>query len=234
MLEDRGKMTQGLDKRRKICINHIAKSYGDKQVFTDFSAEIPMGQCTVLMGPSGCGKTTLLRILMGLTPADVGSVSGMPERYSTVFQEDRLCMDRTAIENVAMVLDTETIAQTDSQNGVVNEQREQTAEKHLSRKQQIINITTAHLVAVGLQADDMAHPVSAYSGGMRRRVAIVRAVLAAGEMLLLDEPFQGLDEATKHQVSSYLKDHQRGRTILMVTHDPQEATLLGDHMIKMI
>jgi NitT/TauT family transport system ATP-binding protein len=88
-----------------IRIKNISKAYGDKQVLNHISKEFPSGETTVIMGASGCGKTTLLRILLGLEKADSGEVTGMPERVAVLFQEDRLCEDVSAYENIALVLE---------------------------------------------------------------------------------------------------------------------------------
>jgi NitT/TauT family transport system ATP-binding protein len=186
-----------------IIIDNLSKSYGDKQVLSGFSAVIEEGACTVLMGPSGCGKTTLLRILMGLEQADGGKVSGIPERIAAVFQENRLCEEFSAVTNVAMVLDRKIPQETIRQ----------------------------HLLRIGLP-DSQDQPVSELSGGMKRRVAIVRALLADAELLLLDEPFKGLDEATKREVMDYFKVQSAGKTSLVVTHDPAEAAQLSQKILR--
>lgn len=84
----------------------------------------------------------------------------------------------------------------------------------------------AEFAAVGLH-DYEGKPVSQLSGGMKRRIAVVRAVCAAGGLLLLDEPFTGLDEGTKEQVIHYIKDRAAGRTVVVVTHDAQDAVQMG-------
>ena len=74
-----------------IRLDNISKSFGDKKVLTNFSAVIKKGKVTCIMGPSGCGKTTLLNIMAGLLTPDEGNITGIPERKSAVFQEERLC-----------------------------------------------------------------------------------------------------------------------------------------------
>ena len=76
-------------------------------------------------------------------------------------------------------------------------------------------------------------PVRDYSGGMKRRVALVRAILAQSDVLFLDEPLKGLDERTKESVVSYLKRHFNGRTVIMVTHDRDEVTAFGAELITL-
>ena len=153
------------------------------------------------MGPSGCGKTTLLRILMGFEKPDAGSITGMPEKLSAVFQENRLTEDFSGVENICLVLERGT-----------RKERVELAEWHLAR--------------MGLK-DSMEQPVRELSGGMKRRVAIIRAVLAEANLILLDEPFKGLDEVTKDTVMEYFMESTKEKTTIVVTHDPLEVKKLG-------
>ena len=207
--------------------------------------EIPKGEWTYIKGPSGCGKTTLLRILMGLEKADSGkiiwdaseqthnsqsrwrvssarsegAISAENERpnITAVFQEDRLCMNESAIRNVSMVLHNHSLHSLTGYNQKINGRRADVREQIVS-----------HFSRVGLiDREVLNQPVNRLSGGMRRRVAIVRAVMAQGDILLLDEPFQGLDEGTKKQVIQYLKEEQNGRTMVLVTHEGEDADIIG-------
>lgn len=90
----------------------------------------------------------------------------------------------------------------------------------------------AHLAAVGLE-QSMTQPVRELSGGMKRRVAIVRAVLAEKDALFLDEPLKGLDEAMREQIAAYLREHTRGVTTVMVTHDPEEVGLMEARLVRL-
>jgi NitT/TauT family transport system ATP-binding protein len=188
-----------------IHINNISKRFGDKIVLRNFSSIIYGHQYNFIMGPSGCGKTTLLNILMGFILPDDGTITGVPEKKSAVFQEDRLCESFSAVSNVRMVcsrnMDTQTIG------------------KHLTR--------------VGIKEDSIHLPVSKLSGGMRRRVAIVRAILAESEILFLDEPLKGLDSDTKQLVIQYIKANTQGKTVIMVTHDEDEVKKLNGNLICM-
>lgn len=186
-----------------IEMEHIQKSYGKQVVLADFSMEVKDGETVCLMGTSGIGKTTLLRILAGLTKPDGGKILGVQgKKITMVFQEDRLIDWADAIANVELVLG-----------------------KNARR-----DFLRAELEAVGLH-DCEGKPVAQLSGGMKRRVAIVRAVCAGGEILLLDEPFTGLDEQTRKQAADYLKTRTQGRTVIMVTHDVQDAVRLGARVV---
>ena len=150
------------------------------------------------MGASGCGKTTLLRILCGLLPPDSGRIDGAEGAwYSAVFQEDRLCENLTAAANIRLVTGN-------------------------SRSREEIE---SALAAVGL-ADCSGKPVREFSGGMKRRTALVRALLAEYSVLVLDEPFKGLDESTREQTAGWCRKMTAGKTVILVTHDPRDCELL--------
>jgi len=195
-------------------MKHIKKSYGDQKILTDFSISIKEREKICLMGASGIGKTTILRILAGLVKPDSGQISGLQgKKISMVFQEERLLDWTDAIENVALVL---------------NQKKFGRGKK--TRKAAIADFLQKEFDAVGLH-DYKEKPVSQLSGGMRRRIAIVRALCAEGELLLLDEPFTGLDAATKARTAKYLKSRVAGRMVVMVTHDLQEAAQLGARVV---
>jgi len=187
-----------------IIVSEVSKSFGSNLVLDRFSAIFPENELTIIMGPSGCGKTTLLNILMGFISPDTGSVSGVPAHKSAVFQEDRLCESFNAVSNVRLVCDRKV-----DKNTIIT-----------------------HLERIGLKGS-LSKPVSDLSGGMRRRVAIVRAILAESDVLFLDEPFKGLDDETKKTVMQYLKDNIGKRTVIMVTHDMDEVKALDGRLITM-
>lgn len=189
---------------KDLKLTGISKSYGPKQVLRDLTTTFPAGKVTCIMGPSGCGKTTLLNILMGFQSPDEGRVENLPERLAAVFQEDRLCEDFSAVANVRLVT-----GKTLDETAIVD-----------------------CLHAFGL-AGSTHVPVRELSGGMKRRVAIARAVLAGGDLLILDEPFKGLDEATRDTVAAEVKKRTRGLTVVMVTHDPAEAALMDAEILEM-
>ena len=181
-----------------IVLHALCKSIGEKSVLRDVSGTLAAGRITGLMAPSGAGKTTLLRILMGLEQADSGRIDGLDGlRLSAVFQEDRLCDQLDGVSNLRLV--TPSLSRAEARKA---------------------------LEAVGL-ADCIGQPTRELSGGQRRRVAILRGLLADYDLLILDEPFKGLDRETKQLV---IEDTQRrcmGKTVLLVTHDPTELDALG-------
>lgn len=187
---------------KKIYVKNVSKSFGSKKVLQNLNLTIEPGKISCIMAPSGAGKTTLLRILMGLEEADSGCITGLEgKRFSAIFQEERLCEYMTAVENIRLV--TPGL----DAGSVVQE-----------------------MDRLGL-GDCCAQPVSQLSGGMRRRVSILRALLAAYDVLCLDEPFKGLDDARKEQTLAYVKQKAAGRTVLFVTHDEKEALALGAEVI---
>lgn len=175
-----------------IVLEHVYKSYGSKAVLTDVSYQIPLGSICVLTAPSGAGKTTLLRLLLGLEKPDSGSIRGVPQKKSAVFQEDRLCPGLTVRGNLRMALP-----------------------KYDEQK------ATALLRQLHLE-DSLSTPACQLSGGMARRAALARALLSESELLTLDEPFTGLDEANRLAAMQAILHHRNGRTLLLVTHRIEE------------
>ena len=147
----------------KLEIKSLSKRFGEKILFENLS--LTVDGPAVLWAPSGWGKTTLLRILMGLEAPTSGSVEGVG-RVSAVFQEDRLCPQLTAEENVALVLPAEQY------------------KLKIQYKEQIRD----NLIRLGLDEEALVLPARKLSGGQKRRTALLRALWAESDTLLLDEP----------------------------------------------
>ena len=204
----------------RLTIQHLTKAYGSVPVWNDVSLELSSGRSYCLMGPSGCGKTTFLRILLGLEQADGGSIlvtypgenaslplaaSPLRGAMSAVFQEDRLCEEFSPLHNVMLA-----------------------ADRHLNRKQVYGELCRL------LPEESVLRPVSTLSGGMKRRVAILRAMLAPSSAILMDEPFTGLDEETKDRVIAYIKEKAAGRLLLVSTHQEEDISSLNASLLRLI
>ena len=167
------------------------------------------GEILAVVGPSGCGKTTLLEILCGLLEPDGGTVDAQPA--ALMAQRDLLLPWASAVDNAALAL---RVA------GVAREQARAQA--------------TALLRDFGLAGFERARPHE-LSGGMRQRVAFLRTLLAGAPVLCLDEPFGALDAISRTDMQAWLAGAlaREPRTVLLVTHDVEEACVLADRVCVM-
>ncbi|MDE6882165.1 MAG: ATP-binding cassette domain-containing protein [Lachnospiraceae bacterium] len=205
-------------------MQHVDKAYNGQPVLQDFSLTMEAGGRYLLMAPSGAGKTTLLKIMTGLEQADRGEAEGMSDRIGMVFQEDRLCEEYDAVCNILLGMKTGG-KKGAPPNGFTG----------MARRQQAAYVRQQ--AAEILPEDCLTKPVKNLSGGMRRRVALLRALLSDADVLVLDEPFTGLDEETRVRCAGFLMDNLQGRTLVMSTHREEDADLmqaarvvLGDFM----
>ena len=157
------------------------------------------------MAPSGYGKTTLLRILVGLEPYEKGTITGIQnQKIAYVFQEDRLLPWLSVRENIEYVLLSSMTKANDS--------------KKVDDLLELLKLNK-----------EQHQKVTTLSGGMRRRVALGRALAYEGDILVMDEPFRGIDKSLKEQIiNGILHLHKQNPfTIICVTHDLEEAKALG-------
>ncbi|MDD4291173.1 MAG: ABC transporter ATP-binding protein [Clostridia bacterium] len=175
----------------EIILKNVSKSFDGKQVIRGLSHTFSSSLPNVITGASGCGKTTLINMLLGTLKPDSGEII-IPEgtRFSAVFQEDRL------IENMSVFLNVKLVANK-------NVPREK-----ISRLISEIGLADSEFV----QAKDL-------SGGMKRRTAIARALVADFDVLILDEPFNGLDQENKTAVFNLINNYAKDKLIIYVTHD---------------
>ncbi|BAL00948.1 ABC transporter ATP-binding protein [Oscillibacter valericigenes Sjm18-20] len=175
-------------------IANLSKAYAGVQVLRDVNLTLGPG-VTCLMAPSGAGKTTLVRILLGLERPDGGTVTGLETaRFSAVFQEDRLLERLDAAGNLRFVL-----------GAAYDEGR------------------AAELLGeLGLDGVG-GKPAGEYSGGMKRRLALARALSVSFDFLALDEPFTGLDGENRKKAIVCIRRRAAGKTVLLVTHDMEDA-----------
>lgn len=187
----------------ELSFEDVAKGFDGNTVIEGFTLEVPPGGRAALMAPSGSGKTTLLRLACALDHHDYG-VLGRTPHVSAMLQEARLIEGLTAPENLALTARTAP---------------------ELTYGLSLL----AQLLEGAPEA--LAKPVSQLSGGMRRRVELARALAHPSAVLLLDEPFTGLDAATRERTALLAEAHLHGRTLLMATHDEADAALMGAQVV---
>ncbi|CAN7344004.1 ABC transporter ATP-binding protein [Variovorax paradoxus] len=193
-------------------------SGGELQVLEGIDLHIPAGRFVSIVGTSGCGKSTLLRLILGLDAQYEGRIlldgepiSGPGRERGIVFQDHRLFPWLTVEQNIAVGLRNAPFS--------AKEKRELVAE---------------HVALVGLEGFEKSWPHQ-ISGGMAQRVAIARGLVNRPRVLLLDEPFGALDALTRSRLQNELQRiWQKERiTMLLVTHDVEEAVFLGDRVVVM-
>ena len=185
-------------------LRDIGVVFGDKTVLRNCSLSLPDGARVALMGPSGCGKTTLLRVALGLHSPDSGTVENGFSRSAAMFQEPRLLPWRSAMENVNLVLS----------DGPDTE-----------------SAARAWLEKVELGEDAELFP-GEMSGGMQQRLSLARALAYGPDLLVLDEPFKGLDEALRSRMISLISCSAVNCAILLATHSEEEAVALGCRIFR--
>ncbi|MGE0255696.1 MAG: ABC transporter ATP-binding protein [Alphaproteobacteria bacterium] len=206
-----------------LSLEHVSHRYGHVTAVDDCSLVVAAGEVVCLVGPSGCGKTTLLRVAAGLEPLQAGTVRlanevvAMPGRalppegrgIGFVFQDYALFPHLDVGANVAFGL------------------------SRMNSYEQRRRVDDA-LMRVGMGAYANAWPHQ-LSGGQQQRVALARALAPQPRIILLDEPFSGLDaqmrQQVRHEALHLLRE--TGIATLMVTHDPEEAMFMGDHIAVM-
>lgn len=198
-----------------ICIENLSFSYGAERVIENLNFEISGKGISVISAPSGAGKTTLLRIIAGLLLPDDGSVCGVPDSISYVFQEERLLPWATALENVMLVGNAESPCA-----AITN-----SADSLRERAQSLLS-------ALGISRELSQKLPSALSGGERRRVCIARALFFCGNVLLLDEPFVGLDKENRARALTLIRSYAETRPVVLVSH-AEEDLREADHIIKL-
>ena len=184
----------------EVSCRSLSKSFGDKLVLDDLTINFEAGCVTAVMGPSGEGKTTLARIIAGLETADEGVTEfSEPARISFLFQEDRLLPWLNIYDNIAL-----------AKGGAECSARVRALAERLE---------------IG---DTLWQLPAALSGGMKHRAALARTFNADSNLLILDEPFRGLDEALKERIVNKLWESETaGKTVILITHNKDDAAKLG-------
>jgi len=197
--------------RDGVSLSQVSRAYRDRrgthvQALADVSLHAPRGTVLAVVGPSGCGKTTLLELICGLQPTDAGSIECEPAVLMP--QRDLLLPWLSALDNAALAL------------RIAGDSRAQA------------RADAATLFAeLGLGGFERARPHE-LSGGMRQRVAFLRTLLSGKPVLCLDEPFGALDAITRQEMQEWLTGAlvREPRTVVLVTHDVEEAIVLADRV----
>lgn len=209
------------DKRIKIRVTDLYKTFGTKVALDHVSFDIEDGEFLSILGPSGCGKTTILRILIGLLEptggqifkegVDITNYPASKRGIGIVFQNYALFENMTVLGNVEYAL-----------------------RFHPELKNDRRNIALEQLETVGLLEHINKKP-HMLSGGQQQRVAIARTLALRPDVILFDEPMSALDVATRLALRQELKDIQTmlGTTMVYITHDQEEAFAMSDHIIVM-
>jgi len=204
-----------------VALDGIAKKFGQFIALRSITLSVDQGEFVCFLGPSGCGKTTLLRIIAGLEPQNLGAVmmggrdvSGLPPKlrnYGIVFQSYALFPNLSVARNIAYGIESRKTPKADVDR----------------RVDQL-------LALVGLGGHKHKYPAQ-LSGGEQQRVALARALAPSPALLLLDEPLSALDARVRQSLRREVRDLQRrlGITTIMVTHDQEEALAMADRIVVM-
>jgi NitT/TauT family transport system ATP-binding protein len=196
-----------------VRLEEVSRSFPTKRgrvtALAGMSLHAEPGEIVAVVGPSGCGKTTLLELICGLQKPEGGTVKSAPAALMP--QRDLLLPWLSAIDNAGLALRA---------RGASREQARAAAAPWLAR--------------FGLSGFEDTRPAG-LSGGMRQRVSFLRSLLAGKPVLALDEPFASLDAITRHEMQGWLAHMlaDEPRTVVLVTHDVEEAVVLGDRVVVM-
>ena len=190
----------------KLQLKDICFSYGEEQIIKNLNLTVERGKPVVLLGRSGIGKTTLLKLILNFIKPDSGEIFGVDEktRISVMYQEDRLFPQLTVYKNLKLV------------------------KKDFSRKE-----AEKLMRELNLEEKVLDKLPAELSGGMRRRIALARCLIFPSELVLMDEPFQGLDSETRASCLNAVKKYTAGRPVLIISHEIQDAAVLEAEIVRM-
>ena len=193
----------------------VTREYNHKNIIEDIHIHLHQGEFVSILGPSGCGKSTLFNVIAGLLTPETGQVfvndvdvTGKTGVVSYMYQRDLLLPWRNVIDNGILPLEIRGISKKEAREKV-----------------------KAMLPVFQLQDDGEKYPVQ-LSGGMKQRVSLLRTTMFSKEIMLLDEPFGGLDAITRLKMQEYLLEILKKikGSVLFITHDIDEAIFLSDRI----
>lgn len=191
----------------KIRIENISKSFDGDKIIENISINVKEGELVSILGPSGCGKSTIFNMIAGLLKQDSGEID-VNGKLSYMYQKDLLLPYKTIIDNVSLPL-------------ILRKEKKSQAREEVKQ----------YFKVFGLDGYEDKYPKE-LSGGMRQRANFMRTYVNSNEIMLLDEPFGALDSITKSSMQKWLLDIRKKvtSTILLITHDIEEAILLSDRI----
>lgn len=190
---------------QRVVIHDLSLQFGEQSIFHQFHFSLPDGCFTSLLGASGVGKSTLLRIIAGLETNFMGKLCLAPDTtLAYMAQQDALYPWLSVLDNVQL-------------------------SAHLSGKRSAQTQRRAlDLLAKVKMSEHLHKKPYELSGGQRQRVALARTLMSDADLVLMDEPFSALDAVTRHELQALAYELLYGKTVLLITHDPQEAIRLSD------
>ena len=174
------------------------------------------------MAPSWEGKTTLLGLLNRTVLPDAGMIEGVPERIGMVFQEDRLCETYDVAANILLTYRPGTGLHCSGRG----------KNRGAGAREEALRIIRTEAEKI-LPPECVTNSVNQLSGGMKRRCAVLRAMLSGAELIIMDEPFAGLDEQNRERTAAYILENLNGRTLLVTTHRAEDAALLDGEIVTL-
>lgn len=187
-----------------ITIEDLSKSYGENLIFENANYKFKKNKFNAILGKSGLGKTTLLNILMGIDQDYTGNITGVPQSKSVVFQENRLLDNYSIYDNLNFVL------------------KDKITPKYINSylKKLDLNIYSSTII-------------NQLSGGMKRRISILRAVLKESDIYIFDEPFKDMDRKTHILTLEFIKEELKNKTLIYSTHSDLDIEILKPNIIKL-
>lgn len=212
------------DSKAVIRFSHVRKDYGDHTALKDVSFAIEKGEFITVIGSSGCGKTTMLKLMNGLIAPDSGTVE---INGTDIAKTDQIALRRKigyVIQNIGLFSHLSVKKNIEFIPNILKYDKEEA------------NLISHRLIrTVGLTEEMLERYPAELSGGQKQRVGVARALAAAPEIMLMDEPFGALDEITRNKLQDEMvRIHKElGLTTVFITHDLREAAKLGDRIFVM-